>query len=550
MHDAPHVESEVAWASMRQHAGRLTGTAVRTLFAADAQRFERFSHEAAGLLVDFSRQRLDGPAFEALLALARAAQLPAWIERLFAGEPVNLTEGRPALHTLLRAPQGAPVLVQGADARALVRHERRRLARYVTDVTGAGVRGATGAAFTDVINIGIGGSDLGPAMAVAALHRYHTTGLRCHFVSNVDGVQLSDLVEALDPARTLVIVCSKTFTTLETLANARLARAWIAERLGEAAVPKHFAAVSTNERAMNEFGIGIDARFAMWDWVGGRYSLWSAIGLAVELAIGTPHFEALLAGGRAMDEHFRTAPFATNLPVILGLLAVWNRNGLDATSHAVLPYDQRLARFPAYLQQLEMESLGKRVRRDGRPVAQATGPVIWGEPGSNAQHSFFQLLHQGTADASLDFLLPVVSSGSFPQQQDLAIANCLAQAHAFMAGYDSDEVREELQSRGLPPERVTALLAHKVHPGGRAATLIAFERLDPPTLGRLIALYEHRVFVQSVLWDINAFDQWGVEFGKRVCDGLLPVVRDTARIDEAPPELRGLLARLQRWRTI
>ncbi len=554
MHDAPHAGSEVAageaWASMRQHAGRLAGTQVRALFAADPQRFETFSCDAAGLLVDFSRQRLDGPAFAALLALARAVRLPEWIERLFTGEAVNLTEGRPALHTLLRAPQGAAVPVQGADARALVRHERHRLARYVADVTGADVRGATGAAFTDVINIGIGGSDLGPAMAVAALRRYHTTGLRCHFVSNVDGVQLSDLVEVLDPARTLVIVCSKTFTTLETLANARLARGWIAERLGEDAVPRHFAAVSTNERAMNEFGIGIDARFAMWDWVGGRYSLWSAIGLAVELAIGTPHFEALLAGGRAMDEHFRTAPLETNLPVILGLLAVWNHNGLGATSHAVLPYDQRLARFPAYLQQLEMESLGKRVRRDGRPVAQATGPVIWGEPGSNAQHSFFQLLHQGTAEASLDFLLPVTSSGSFPQQQDLAIANCLAQAHAFMAGYDADEVRDELRSRGLPPERVTALLPHKVHPGCRAATLIAFERLDPSTLGRLIALYEHRVFVQSVLWDINAFDQWGVEFGKRVCDGLLPVVRDAARIDEAPPELRGLLARLRRWRTV
>ena len=539
---------DTAWRALEREAERLSPMAVRDLFAADPGRFERFSREAAGLVVDFSRQRLDVPAFEALVDLARMADLPAWIERLFSGDVVNPTEGRPALHTLLRAPQGAPVNVQGADARALVRHERHRLARYVADVCGAEVRGSTGAAFTDVVNIGIGGSDLGPAMAVEALRRYHSTGLRCHFVSNVDGVQLSDLVEILDPSRTLIIVCSKTFTTLETLSNARLARSWIAERLGESAVPRHFAAVSTNERAMNEFGVGVDARFAMWDWVGGRYSLWSAIGLVTELAIGTAHFEALLAGGRAMDEHFRAAPLEANLPVVLGLLAVWNRNGLGVPTHAVLPYDQRLARFPAYLQQLDMESLGKRVGRDGRPVDRATGPVIWGEPGSNAQHSFFQLLHQCTAGASLDFLLPVEGSGSFAQQQDLAIANCLAQAHAFMAGYDAKEVGQELQSKGLSAERIAALTPHKLHPGSRAATLIAFERLDPGTLGRLVALYEHRVYVQSVLWGINPFGQWGVEFGKRVCDGLLPVVRDPARLSEAPVELRGLLERLQRWR--
>jgi glucose-6-phosphate isomerase len=537
-----------AWAEVERQARRLAEVPVRTLFAADPGRYGHLSRETLGLLVDFSRQRLDAVAFDSLLALARAMDLQRRVAGLFAGEIVNATEGRPALHMLLRAPQGSPVPVQGRDARELVRHERARLARYVGDIGAARVCGATGAAFTDVVNIGIGGSDLGPAMAVEALRRYHGTGLRCHFVSNVDGVQLSDLTDTLDPARTLVIVCSKTFATLETLANARLARAWIVERLGEAAVPRHFAAVSTNERAMNEFGIGIDARFAMWDWVGGRYSMWSAIGLVLELAIGTAHFEALLGGARAIDEHFRDTPPESNLPVILGLLAAWNRNGHGAESHAVLPYDQRLARFPAYLQQLEMESLGKRVQRDGRPVTRGTGPVIWGEPGSNAQHSFFQLLHQGTVNVSLDFLLPVAGSGSFPQQQDLAIANCLAQAHAFMAGYDAAEVEAELRGKDLAQERIDTLAPHKIHPGSRASTVIAFERLDPATLGKLIALYEHRVFVQSVLWDINPFDQWGVEFGKRVCDGLLPAVRDPSRVAEAPPELRGLLARLQRWR--
>lgn len=539
---------EAAWAEFERQSRRLSTVPVRQLFAAEPRRFEQFSREQHGLLVDCSRQRIDATAFQALFALAEAAGFDERRAALFAGGPVNGTEGRPALHMLLRAPEGPPVVVQGADARQRVRVERSRLERYVAAVTGGEVRGSAGAALTDVVNIGIGGSDLGPAMAVEALRRYHATGLRCHFVSNVDGVQLSDLVDVLDPARTLFIVCSKTFTTQETLANARQARAWVVERLGEAAVPRHFAAVSTNERAMNEFGVGADARFAMWDWVGGRYSMCSAVGLALELTIGTGHFRQLLAGAHDIDEHFRTAPLRDNLPALLGLLAVWNRDGCGATTHAVLPYDQRLARFPAYLQQLEMESLGKRVRRDGSAAERGTGPVIWGEPGSNAQHSFFQLLHQGKVVASLDFLLPIESSGRFVEQQDLAIANCLAQAHAFMTGYDADEVAAELAGRGLPTARAAELVPHKLHLGSRPSTIIAFERLDPATLGKLVALYEHRVFVQSVLWDINPFDQWGVEFGKRVCDALLPAVRDAQRLDDAPPELRGLLTRLQRWR--
>jgi glucose-6-phosphate isomerase len=339
----------------------------------------------------------------------------------------------------------------------------------------------------------------------------------------VDGTQFADLAPALDPARTLAIVCSKTFTTQETLSNARRIRAWLAGRLGEAAVPKHFAAVSTNDAAMDAFGIGPDARFAMWDWVGGRYSLWSAVGLALELAIGTAAFEAMLSGAHALDVHFRESDAGNSLPALLGLLAHWNRNALGAGSHAVLPYSQRLARLPAYLQQLEMESLGKRTSRAGAAIDEGTGPVIWGEPGSNAQHSFFQLLHQGTATVSADFLLPLTGAAD-AAADELVIANCLAQMQALMAGNDSAE-------------------AHRVHPGSRPLSLIAFPRLDPATFGALVALYEHKVFVESVIWDINPFDQWGVELGKKICGTLLPLA--TA---QPPPELAALAGWIARNR--
>jgi len=323
----------------------------------------------------------------------------------------------------------------------------------------------------------------------------------------VDGTQFADLAPTLDPARTLVIVCSKTFTTQETLSNARRVRGWLASALGEAAVPRHFAAVSTNDAAMDAFGIGRDARFAMWDWVGGRYSMWSAVGLSIELAIGTAHFEAMLAGAHAMDEHFRASAWRDNLPALAGVIAHWNRNALGCGSHAVLPYTQRLARLPAYLQQLEMESLGKRTTRSGKPVAAATGAVIWGEPGSNAQHSFFQLLHQGTAEVSADFVLPLVG-GADAEADELVIANCLAQVQALMAGHAAPE-------------------PYRVHPGSRPLSVLAFPRLDPPTLGALVAFYEHKVFVESVLWDVDPFDQWGVELGKKICGSLLPLGKST-----------------------
>lgn len=504
-------------AHLEPHARRLGGITVRGLFATDPDRFAHYSREFEGLLLDFSRQRIDTAALDALIALADSARLRKRINAMFAGEPVNNTEQRAALHSLLRTPVGAALPAALAPLHAEVLAVRSRCAAFVRDVHSGRRTGASGMRFTDVINIGIGGSDLGPAMAVTALKPYHSGRMRCHFVSNVDGTQFADLASELAPARTLVVICSKTFTTQETLANAKRARAWIAAKLGEAAVPKHFAAVSTNAAAMDEFGIGDDARFAMWDWVGGRYSLWSAVGLSIELAIGVAHFGQLLAGAHEMDAHFRRAPWRDNLPVLLGLLAVWNRSLMGCPSHAVLPYSQRLARFPAYLQQLEMESLGKRVTRDGHAVAGETGAVIWGEPASNAQHSFFQLLHQGTGSVSLDLILPL-SGAADAAADELVTANCLAQAQALMAGNNSPD-------------------PHRKHSGSRPLSLLVFPKLDPGMLGRLIALYEHKVYVESVLWDVNPFDQWGVELGKTLCSQLLDPRNRTP-----PAELVPLLA--------
>jgi glucose-6-phosphate isomerase len=508
---------------LARHARRLAAVPVRELFAADPDRFGHFSREAAGLLLDFSRQRVDGPALDALLSLAATSRLGARIEALFAGDHVNDSEDRAALHTLLRRPAGPAPAPALAPLAGEVRRVRRQCADFVRSVHTGRRTGAGGARFTDVVNIGIGGSDLGPVMASSALAPYDAGLLGCHFVSNVDGTQFADLAPTLDPARTLVIVCSKTFTTQETLSNARRVRGWLASALGEAAVPRHFAAVSTNDAAMDAFGIGRDARFTMWDWVGGRYSMWSAVGLSIELAIGSAHFEAMLAGAHAMDEHFRASAWRDNLPVLAGVIAHWNRNALGCGSHVVLPYTQRLARLPAYLQQLEMESLGKRVTRAGDPVAAATGAVIWGEPGSNAQHSFFQLLHQGTVEVSADFVLPL-AGGADAEADELVIANCLAQVQALMAGHAAPE-------------------PYRVQPGSRPLSVLAFPRLDPPTLGALIAFYEHKVFVESVLWDVNPFDQWGVELGKKICSSLLPLGKS------APPaELTGLAEWIARRR--
>ncbi len=535
-----------AWTELAGEAKRLAALPVSQLFARDPDRFAHFSRDAAGLTFDFSRQRLDQEALGKLAALADAVGLRQRIEAMWRGERINVTENRAVLHVALRQPAGAGI--GGADVMREVLAERERMFAFAEGVRGGRIRGSTGRPIALVVNIGIGGSDLGPAMAVEALHEFTEGGPRSAFVSNVDGCHLADVLQDADPATTLFIVSSKTFTTLETLTNARTSRAWLAERLGEQAVRDHFAAVSVNHAAMDAFGVHPDYRFVMWDWVGGRYSVWSSIGVSLAVAIGREHFEAFLGGGHEMDEHFRRAPWTESLPALMGLLAVWNINFLGLPTLAVLPYDDRLRRFPAYLQQLEMESNGKSVMLDGGRVECGTGAVIWGEPANNAQHSFFQLLHQGTLRAALDFLLPAKSSSRNQPQQDLAIASCLAQAEAFMVGQSADTVRRDLEKQGMPADRIAAVVPHKVHEGSRPSSIVLFPRLDPATLGRLIALYEHNVFTQSVIWGINAFDQWGVELGKRLCETFVPLVRDPALAVDANSSVRGLLDRIAKWR--
>jgi glucose-6-phosphate isomerase len=537
-----------AWRELETLAQDLGAGSTRELFAQDPQRFEHCCVEAAGLALDFSRQRVDARVINCFAALADQLSLRARIEAMFRGDAINTTEDRAVLHTALRRSSETSLEVGGEDLGALVRSEREHMLTFAEDVRQGIIRSSSDQSFALVVNIGIGGSDLGPAMAVQALKQFSAGAPRVAFVSNVDGCQLADLLEQADPERTLFIICSKTFTTLETLTNARAARAWILQRLGAKRLPQHFAAVSTNAKAMDEFGVHPVYRFAMWDWVGGRYSVWSSIGVSLAIAIGRAGFEAFLSGGREIDEHFRSAPWHENLPVLAGLLGVWNIDLLALPTLAVLPYDSRLARLPAYLQQLEMESNGKHVKLDGTPTMLPTCPVIWGEPGNNAQHSFFQLLHQGTARAAIDFLLPINSSCASQPQQDLAIANCLAQAEAFAFGQTADQVRLELTRRKLSAERIAALLPHKVHEGSRPLSLLLFERLDPAALGRIIALYEHKVFVQSVVWGNNAFDQWGVELGKTLCESFIPLVQKPEAVTGQSSSLMGDLSYVRRWR--
>ena len=519
-----------AWRALEQSAAKLADRPIPSLFEAEPGRGDSFAAEAEGLWLDFSRQRLDSAGLELLLRLAEQTQVPDWIERMFSGEHINNTEDRAVLHIALRRPAGDSLVTDGVDVMPMVEAERDRMRSLAEQLHAGVLKGYTGRPITDIVNIGIGGSDLGIVMAVEALAEYRVPGLEVHFVSNVDGVQISRVLKRVNPETTLFVVCSKSFGTPETLTNARAIREWLVLGGGEEAVAAQFVAVSTNHEAMDAFGIAPERRFALWDWVGGRFSLCSAVGLTLALAVGWQAFEALLAGAHGLDEHFRNAPLDRNLPVLLALIGIWNRNFLGAASHAVLPYDNQLHRLPAYLQQLEMESNGKSVRRGGGPTECETCPVIWGEPGSNAQHSFYQLLHQGTDQISMDFLLPAHSGVGRQDQQDLAAANCLAQAWAFAAG----------DPAGPDPD------AHRRYPGNRPASMILFERLDPATLGRLIALYEHKVYIQGVIWDINSFDQWGVELGKRLASELT----DTVNTDEAPPSpiIANVLMRLRSLR--
>ena len=500
---------------------------ITQLFATDAARFGKFSARFGEMLLDFSKTSLTEASLALLLRLAQAAEVEARREAMFAGEKINVTENRAVLHTALRAGDEARILVDGTDVMPEVRAMRARLFAFAEAVRAGAVTGATGQRFTDVVNIGIGGSDLGPAMAAAALAPYHD-GPRTHFVSNVDAAHLADTLKPLDPARTLVIVASKTFTTIETMTNAQTARRWLVAALGEEAVRAHFAAVSTAQDKIAAFGIEPDKTFGFWDWVGGRYSVWGAIGLPVMLAIGAENFRAFLAGARAMDQHFRTAPLAQNLPVLLALLGIWHRNVCGYPARAILPYDQRLARLPAYLQQLDMESNGKRVTRDGLQVTKATGPLVFGEPGTNGQHAFYQLLHQGSDVVPCEFL--IAARGHEPElrhHHELLIANCLGQAQALMRG-------RTLEEAGGNP--------HRVIPGNRPSLLLAYPQLTPETLGQIIALYEHRIFTEAAIWNINAFDQWGVELGKELATALQSAVQGNG---QAEPSINPVLQYLR-----
>ncbi len=530
------MSTDAAWSSVHAHAQRLRTIPLRDLFARDSSRFERLSASMDDLSVDFSKERLDGEALSALLDLARAADVEGRRDAMAAGEPVNLTENRPALHMALRG-GCAPAVAGVAD----VDETLDRFLAFAEALRGGFWTAADGQSFTDVINIGIGGSDLGPVMAVRALAA-DADGPRLHFVSNVDGAHLADVTRALDPARTLVIVASKTFTTQETMTNARSARDWLATAAGDA-VGRHLAAVSTNIPACEAFGIEAERVFGFWDWVGGRYSLWGAIGLPIAVAAGAARFRELLAGAAAMDRHFLTAPLERNLPVLLALVGIWRRNAMGWPSVALIPYDQRLERFPAYVQQLDMESNGKRVTRDGAPSGRATGPVIWGEPGTNAQHSFFQLIHQGTDVIPVDFIAAALPREEMGDHHAKLLANCLAQSAALAFGRTEAEARAEMAAAGMDAAAINLLAPHKTFPGDRPSTTILHRRLDAYSLGRLIALFEHKVFVQAAIWGVNPFDQWGVELGKALAAGLLPAVRSgDARDFDA--STRGLIARI------
>lgn len=502
-----------AWQELVDHACALRDSSLRSLLD-EPDRYGRYSRSAVGLHIDFSRQRLSDESMPKLLQLAEERRLHDWISHLFEGSPVNSTEGRPALHMALRDREERPLMVNGADIRPGIRQELARVLQLAATVGNGTYRGHNGQTITDVVNIGIGGSDLGLVMAAEALRAFRNKAIRSHFVSNIDGLELAQALESVQAERTLFVICSKSFTTLETQLNAQAARRWFLRQLPEAALAKHFLAVSVNDRAMDQFGIALENRFRIWDWVGGRYSLWSAVGLALAIAIGPGNFRGMLEGAADVDEHFRATPFADNLPVLLGLLGVWNQNFLGATSHAILPYTHGLQRFPAFLQQLEMESNGKSVTRDGHAVAWPTGTVVWGESGSNAQHAFFQALHQGTSNFAADFIAPLRPAGGPGGQHLAGLANMLAQAEALARGRTGAEVLAEDARAGRSGPDVARLAVHKVHPGGHPSTIILLEALDPRHLGALIALYEHKVFVQSVIWGINPFDQWGVELGK------------------------------------
>jgi glucose-6-phosphate isomerase len=511
---------------------------MRDLFAQDAQRFAKYSREACGLFVDYSKHRTTDETLQLLLALAKQAGVEAWRDKMFAGEHINGTEDRAVLHVALR---GSGSIGSAASAvKPQVDAVLAKMRDFTDRIRDGRWKGTTGKAITDVVNIGIGGSDLGPVMVTEALRPYWKPGLRAHFVSNVDGTHIAETCKPLDPETTLFIVASKTFTTQETLTNAKSARSWLQDKLPGADVAKHFVALSTNAKEVAAFGIDTQNMFEFWDWVGGRYSLWSAIGLSIMCVIGADNFGELLAGGKAMDDHFRTAPLAENLPVIMGMLGVWYANFWGAETHAILPYDQYMHRFAAYFQQGDMESNGKGVDRAGARIADySTGPVIWGEPGTNGQHAFYQLIHQGTRIIPCDFIAPVETHNPIGKHHEILLANFFAQTEALMRGKTPDEVRAEL--KGMPADKAEALVPHKTFTGNRPTTSIVVQKITPKTLGSLIALYEHKIFTQGIVWNIYSFDQWGVELGKQLASKILPELEGSGQVTTHDASTNGLI---------
>lgn len=530
-----------AWKDLEKNYAAIRGETMRDMFAADPNRFEEFSISLDSLLLDYSKNRINGETMKLLIDLAKEAGLEKARGAMFSGEKINTTENRAVLHTALRNRSDRPVYVDGKDVMPQIKAVLEKMKTFSTAVRDGQWKGATGKAMTDVVNIGIGGSDLGPVMVVEALKHYQKKGLNTHFVSNVDGTHIVETLKDLNPETTLFIVASKTFTTQETLTNAKTARDWLVAALGEDAVAKHFVALSTNTEEVKKFGIDPANMFEFWDWVGGRYSLWSAIGLSIAIAVGYDNFVELLTGGFEMDEHFRNAPLEKNIPVILGVLGVWYHNFFGAEAYAVLPYDQYLHRLPAYLQQADMESNGKGVSKDGKPVSYTTGPILFGEPGTNGQHSFYQLIHQGTHLIPCDFIVPAVSLNETGDHHPILLSNVFAQAEALMKGKTAAEVRAEFEAQGVDEEKIQKLLNHKIFSGNRPSNVILVEKITPRTLGRLIAMYEHKIFVQGVIWNVNSYDQWGVELGKQLAKKILPEIQSAATATGHDSSTNGLI---------
>lgn len=522
---------------------------LKDLFAEDPARFEKFSIQFNDILVDYSKNRITDKTMALLIQLANECGLKDAINAMFSGEAINETEGRAVLHTALRNQSNSPVMVDGKDVMVDINEVLNKMEAFTGSVISGAWKGYTGKAITDVVNIGIGGSDLGPVMVTEALKAYKNH-LNLHFVSNVDGTHIAETLKEVNPETTLFLIASKTFTTQETMANAHSARNWFLESgASEADVAKHFAALSTNSKAVEAFGIDTNNMFGFWDWVGGRYSLWSAIGTSIALGIGFQNFKALLSGAHAMDKHFQETEFEQNIPVILALLGIWYNNFFEAESHAILPYDQYMHRFAAYFQQGDMESNGKYVDRNGNAVSYETGPIIWGEPGTNGQHAFYQLIHQGTKMIPCDFIAPAQSHNPIGDHHNLLLSNFFAQTEALMNGKTEDEVTAELKAAGKSDEEIAQLASFKVFLGNRPTNSILVKKITPETLGAMIAMYEHKIFVQGIIWNVFSFDQWGVELGKQLANKILPELKDNQAVASHDSSTNGLINQYKNWRS-